>query len=600
MTVRFALIAATAILFAQPGLADRQDRRWETPYERSGGTRTPDLARTEQFCRRLAHASPSVHFTSFGRSPQGRRLPLLIISSDHAFDAPRAHKTGKAIVLIQSGIHAGEIDGKDASLLLVRDLVIYHRYPRLLDHAILLFVPVFNVDGHERSGPFNRINQNGPAEMGWRTTAQNLNLNRDYMKADAPEMRAMLKLFAAWMPDLLVDCHVTDGIDFQYDVTYAVEYGANIDSGVSSWLTQRLLPTALDTLAATGHKAFYYVFPREDRDLSKGLTAGASTPRFSTGYAALQNRPAVLIETHMLKPYRTRVDATYEFLVGILAGVNASYRELRAVVHAADLRTIAAGAGDGDATLPLRFGLGPHVHMKEFLGVEAVTESSAVSGGTTVRYTGRPVTSQVPFFDEVTVEDSAIVPAAYCVPPEWGTVLEVLRSHGIEGKPLRHPLNADVVVDQFSSVRFAPRSYEGRQTVTFHTDEHRENVTLPRGTMVFPTDQRTGKVLMNLLEPGAPDALVGWGFFNAIFEQKEYAESYVMERVADSLFTVDQALRATYWEAVRTDTTMARSPGARLNWIYSHSPWRDRLQNRYPVERIMRKDDRATVMRATR
>ena len=600
MTVRIPQIAVAAILLARCGFAGQPERGWETPYELSGGTRTPDLAQTEQFCRRLAHASPSVHFTDFGISPQGRKLPLLIVSSDRAFDAARARNTGKAIVLIQSGIHAGEIDGKDASLLLVRDLVIRHRYPHLLDHAILLIVPVFNVDGHERSGPFNRINQNGPAEMGWRTTAQNLNLNRDYMKADAPEMRAMLKLFTAWLPDLLVDCHVTDGIDFQYDITYSVEYGANIDSGVSSWLTQRLLPTALEELSAQGHNVFYYVFPREDRDLSKGLTAGASTPRFSTGYAALQNRPAILIETHMLKPYRTRVEATYAFLVGILKGVNASSRALRSAVRAADLRTIAAGSGSGDATLPTRFGLGSQFHMKDFLGIEAVVESSAVSGGKTIHYTGRPVTYQVPFFDEVTVEDSAVVPAAYCVPPEWRTVLDVLRSHGIAGKTLRHSLNANVVVEYFTRVRFAPRSYEGRQTVTYRTDKRHEIVALPAGTVVFPTDQRTGKVLMNLLEPGAPDALVGWGFFNAIFEQKEYAESYVMERVADSLFRVDDTLRTAFWDAVHADTALAKSPGARLNWVYQHSPWRDRFQNRYPVERIMRREDRATVMEATR
>ncbi len=598
MTARTPLFFLAVVLIGHAAFGGQPGRGWETPFEISGGMRTPDLAQTEQFCRRLAHASPAVRFTDFGISPQGRRLPLLIVSSDRTFDPAAAHKTGKPIVLIQSGIHAGEIDGKDASLMLVRDLVIRHRYPGLLDHAILLIVPVFNVDGHERSGPFNRINQNGPEEMGWRTTAQNLNLNRDYMKADAPEMRGMLKLFTAWLPDLLVDCHVTDGIDFQYDITYSVEYGANIDAGVSAWLMQRMLPTALAELSASGHKAFYYVFPREDRDLSKGLTAGASTPRFSTGYAALQNRPAVLIETHMLKPYRTRVDATYEFLVGILKGVNATYRELRSAVRAADRRTIAAGSNAG-GTLPIRFGLGSKFEMREFLGIEAVTESSAVSGGKWVRYTGRPVSSQVPFFDEVTVEDSAVIPAAYCVPPEWTAVLDVLRVHGITGKRLRHPVAVAASVYRFSNVRYASRSYEGRQTVTYRTDDVRESVTLSAGTVIFPTDQRTGKVLMNLLEPGAPDALVGWGFFNAIFEQKEYAEPYVMERVADSLFSVDDTLRDAYWKVVHADTTLAKNPGARLNWIYSHSPWRDRFQNRYPVERIMRREDALAAMKAT-
>ncbi|MER3522881.1 MAG: hypothetical protein C4326_02135, partial [Ignavibacteria bacterium] len=204
---------------------------WLTPYERSGFVRTPRYDETVAYCTRMAAASPWVHYTSFGVSPQGRALPLVILSKERLFDPRSAQASGKAMVLIQSGIHAGEIDGKDASLMLMREIAITKQLASLLDNTILLFVPIFNVDGHERFGPYNRINQRGPEEMGWRTTAQNLNLNRDYMKADAPEMRALLKLFAAWLPDLYVDCHVTDGIDVQYDVTYAIEKAPNMDAG---------------------------------------------------------------------------------------------------------------------------------------------------------------------------------------------------------------------------------------------------------------------------------------------------------------------------------------------------------------------------------
>jgi hypothetical protein len=588
------LAAALTTLSAAGGRLPRQT--WETPFERSGGTRTPSYQETVEFCRRLARVSPDAHFTSFGVSPQNRRLPLLILSRDHAFDPARARTIGKPVVLIQSGIHAGEIDGKDASLMLARDMLIYHRYAELLDKTIILFVPIFNVDGHERFGPYNRINQNGPEEMGWRTTAQNLNLNRDYMKADAPEMRAMLRLFSSWLPDLLVDCHVTDGIDFQYDVTYAVEYGPNIDARVSSWLQTRLLPTALSAVEHSGHKVFYYVFPREEHDLSKGLLAGAATPRFSTGYAALQNRPAVLIETHMLKPYRTRVEATYAFLRGILAGVAASARELRHAVRAADSSTVEAGRAVPPPVLPVKFGLGKRAEMKEFLGIEAVVESSAVSGGWKTRYTGVPVTMHIPFYGDVTVEDSVTLPRAYTVPAEWTAVRAVLQAHGIRGKILKRPVRVRVEGYRFAAVRFLPRSYEGRQTVTFTATRFQETKILPAGTAVFPTAQRAGRVLANLLEPGAPDALVGWGFFNSIFEQKEYAEPYVVEAMADSLFRNNPELREAYWTAVRADSALAKDPAGRLQWIYRHSPWGDPLLNVYPVRRIVDADDAAAAL----
>jgi len=186
---------------------------WETPYEKSGFLETPRYQETIDYLKRLEKASPWIRVTSFGTSGEGRDLVLVIASKEKAFDAAAARGSGKAIVLLQAGIHAGEIDGKDAGMMLLRDLAVTKSRAALLDHAILLFMPMYNVDGHERFGPYNRTNQNGPKEMGWRTTARNLNLNRDYMKADAPETRAWLKLYTTWWPDLLIDAHVTDGAE---------------------------------------------------------------------------------------------------------------------------------------------------------------------------------------------------------------------------------------------------------------------------------------------------------------------------------------------------------------------------------------------------
>ncbi|MBK7258620.1 MAG: hypothetical protein IPI01_12625 [Ignavibacteriae bacterium] len=251
----------------------RAQQEWATTYDRSGGTRTPRYDETVAYCERLAAHSPWARSTSFGVSPQGRALPLLIVSKAKAFTPDAAARTHQAVILIQAGIHSGEIDGKDAMFTILREMLVQHRDTEVLDSVIILFVPIFSVDGHERFSAFNRINQNGPAEMGWRTTARNLNLNRDYMKADTPEMRAMLTLFQRWLPDLYVDCHVTDGIDMQYDITYATELGPNIDRGIVDYLKTTLMPRVLDRVERDGHPIFWYVFPREETDLSKGMEA---------------------------------------------------------------------------------------------------------------------------------------------------------------------------------------------------------------------------------------------------------------------------------------------------------------------------------------
>ncbi|HXG00931.1 MAG TPA: M14 family metallopeptidase [Bacteroidota bacterium] len=585
--MRTIVVVLCALLVGTSPAQTPPAHEWLTFYEKSGYTRTPRYAETIEYCKRLDTASPWVKYVSFGISPQGRELPLVILSKDGHFEPATARRSGKAIILIQSGIHAGEIDGKDASLMLMREIAITKKLASLLDNTILLFVPIFNVDGHERFGPFNRINQNGPEEMGWRTTAQNLNLNRDYMKADAPEMRAMLRLFTSWLPDLYIDCHVTDGIDVQYDITYATETAPSIDAGISRWIEQRLLPASLPKVEAAGHKIFFYVFLREENDLSKGLNGGAASPRFSTGYGALQNRPTVLVETHMLKPYRTRVEATYHFLKAIIGCVNEDAQRLRVLVNAADEATARLSFASGTRILPIAYGLSDKATMVEFLGIESKMEPSAISGGTRTVYTGVPVRMTIPFYKNVKVTDSVDMPLAYLVPKEWTFVEEVASLHGIRIERLARAVSLEVESYRFTDVKFRDRPYEGRQMARYSIERIRQTRFYPEGTMLIRTNQRTGKVVAHLLEPKAPDSFVAWGFFNSIFEQKEYAEPYVMEAIGERMLAEDERLRSEFEHKVKTDTTFARSPEARLNWLYLRSKYADPWMNVYPIGRLV-------------
>ncbi|HSE42785.1 MAG TPA: M14 family metallopeptidase, partial [Acidobacteriota bacterium] len=279
---------------------------WQIKAERTNFQETDRYDDTVAYCKKLATASSLVKYEPFGKSPEGRDLPLLIVSREKLFTPEAAHNANSLVVLIINGIHSGEIGGKDASLMMLREMLISKKLEPLLKNVTLLVVPIFNVDGHERMSPYNRINQNGPKEMGWRATSQNLNLNRDWMKADQPEMRSMLNLFANWLPNMVIDNHVSDGADFQYDVTYIVQREPMLNPGISKYWTEILEPSMVKGLKETGHIPSPYFEMVDEKNPKAGISHFLSTPRFSDGYATTQNRLGMTVETHMLKPYSTQ------------------------------------------------------------------------------------------------------------------------------------------------------------------------------------------------------------------------------------------------------------------------------------------------------
>jgi len=571
-------------LFFQFSSAQQVPQKWLTDYEKSGYKRTPRYAETMEYCRRLEKGSPWIKVTSFGKSPEGRDLSLVIASKEGAFGPTKAAKTEKAIVLIQNGIHAGEIDGKDACLMLLRDIAITKTQASLLEGVILLVIPMYNVDGHERFGPYNRINQNGPEETGWRVTAQNLNLNRDYLKADAPETQAWLKMFNAWLPDFFIDCHVTDGADFQYSITYAIETHQNVAPSVRTWTNTKLLHPVLAKVQAAGIKIAPYLFFVDERDKLKGLLGYVSPPRFATGYAVLQNRPGFLVETHMLKEYATRVDATYRVLQAILETINADPQSLRRAVRIADEQS----KHGPETPFPVQFEMTDEpsdtLHL---LGYEQRIERSEVSGADRIVYTREPFEADIPRYDEAKVTKSIVPPQAYLIPPQWSQVIGRLKSHGLRLERLTASQELEIESYRFSNVKWQQTPFEGRHPVTYSIELTEERRLFPAGTVVVRLHQRAARVAIHALEPDAPDAFVQWGFFDPIFEQKEYAEDYVMESVAREMLANDPDLKKEIAARLSTDSAFAKNPSARLNFFYQHSPYWDTQINLYPVSRLM-------------
>jgi murein tripeptide amidase MpaA len=595
---RAALRAAALLLFGLLAMEEnraqtptvRPPAEWLTHAEKTDYRETPAYAETVAYSRRLAAASPLVEYREFGTSGEGRALPLLVAAKGGATTPEAARRAGKVVVLVQACIHAGEPDGKDAGLALLRDIAVTREREALLERVVILFVPIYNVDGHERRSPFNRINQNGPAEMGWRGNASNLNLNRDYLKADAPETRAWLRLWNEWRPDLFVDCHVTNGADFRYTVTYQFERHENIHPAVSAWSSEAFSRRIMPAAEVEGQLFSPYLVFRDNRDPRRGVEAFVSTPRFATGYVpVVRNRPALLIETHMLKDYRTRVVGTYHILRATLEEVNRSPDALLAAVRRADAETAAAGAAyDPSRRVALRVELTDKPADMLLKGWQYSTSLSEVSGAMRVVWdTTKPLDLTVPHFDEADPTVSVAPPLAYLIPPQWTAAIERLSAHGLALRRLAEPATVEVESYRFREVRLAAASFEGRVPVSFKVEPVRERRLYAAGSVLVSLAQPNGRAALHLLEPEAPDSLVYWGFFNPIFEQKEYGEAYVLEKLAREMLAKDEALRAEFERRVAQDPKFAASSTDRLNFFYERSPYWDRRLNLYPVGRLV-------------
>jgi murein tripeptide amidase MpaA len=582
-----------------------QPNDWATPGEQSNYRTTPDYAATMAYLRRIAAAKPQqVRIESFGKTGEGRELDIVIASKDGVFDPAALHAAKRPIVLVQNAIHAGEMDGKDSCLALLRDMVIDGKDAALLDRAVFVFIPMYNADGHERRSPYNRINQNGPEEMGWRGNGTNINLNRDYMKADAPETRAFMAMFHRWLPDFFVDDHVTDGADFQYDVTFTIEHFSTLNADTGHWLETSVIPDLEHQVDATGHLASpTYIDLVDENDPSKGLGFDAFVPRFSTGYMNLENRPSMLVEMHMLKDYKTRVTGNYELLRALFKVVNRDADKLVALNAAADHEAEELGAHPlGNVGYPLKLAWSGETTPFLFRGYKYTRELSAVSGTVWVQYSHEPWNVTLPMQMGAKIAISSVPPAAYIIPPQWTHVIDVLAAHQVEMQRTTAAWTASVETYRCHGGNWQQPPFEGHHPMfagegsNGHPGEPpqctlvTETMTFPANSAVVELNQRLSHVAMEWLEPMAPDSAMAWNAFDPIFEQREYGEAYVLEKLAREMMAKDPKLKTEFEQRIENDPKFAANPRARLEFFYDHSPWMDPKLGLYPVGRLIKLD----------
>jgi hypothetical protein len=565
-----------------------QDENLKTLFEESEGKETPTYSQTIAFAKQLAEKYPRIKYESFGVSSEGRELPLLIFDSDENFDVESVKDNGNTILFVQACIHAGEPCGKDAGFIFLRDLAT-NKFLSLGRKVTILFIPILNVDGHERFSAFNRINQNGPEKMGWRTNSQNLNLNRDYMKSDSKEIQEWHKLFNKWLPDFFVDCHSSDGADYQYVMTYEMCVNGNMDKGLTDWQLTQFIPFFEKNMKKSKNPIFQYVVFRNWHDPRSGLKVEIPKPCTSHGYVALNNRPSLLLETHMLKPYKERVRAVYEALKYTVRFLDKSTNKLKSLIEEADKFSASEEFAKRYYTLDYEVDMSDSI-MVDFKGVEYTVEKSDLTGGLWFKYNNeKPQNYNIPMFKFQKPVHRIDLPAAYIVPQSYKDVVDRLKYHGIECFRIDGKYNFTAELTKFKNVSFLPMVREGRTIIKFDYDRDHSEIVVEDGDYVVPVNQRNSRVIAHLLEPYGPDSFVNWGFFNSVFEQKEYGESYVMEKMARDMLANDPKLKEEYEKKKNEDPEFAKNSWTQLNWFYMKSKYRDKNYNLYPVKRIMNK-----------
>lgn len=559
---------------ASEALIAAPDDRWVTPIERNNFERTPSYEQTRQWLERLVKESPLLTLHSFGRSAEGREL-FYVKASPSVLQQTSTAK--RPVVLIQAGIHSHEIDGKDAGLMLLRDIGLGAK-ANLVDVVDLVFVPIYNVDGHERQSSFNAAHLRGPDNHGTRSTAQSINLNLDYVKADAPETRAMLRLIHQLDPVLYIDVHVSDGFDHGYDVTYTyAAWGRYMHSkAIADWLNGPFESSVNEFLRSQGHNPHFYPSAIDDHDIHKGLRVSAEGPRWSTGYGDHAHIPTVLVEMHHLKPYRQRVLGAYSMMEGVLRTAAADIDALKASITEDRQRR--------PESLVVRWARDKQpMEVISFTGMAYERYDSAVSGEEEIRYLGRteqwdlPVTGQHPIAE-------VQLPLAWWIPPAETKVLELLKLHGIAYEIIDLPQRLELDTVIMRDIELGP-VYDVRVQMSGKATYSLEQTQMPAGSARVPYAQPLGLLAASLLEPEAMDSLFSWGFFPQMTQTNGAMERFIAASLAESMLESSPSLRREFEKKLASDAAFSADPKARLRWFQERSGYADVKHGLYPIRR---------------
>ena len=559
--------------------AECQTFNFETHFEISKGTETATYNQTITFYTNLANAYPEISIEAIGQSDSGEPLHMVTFNPDKKFDYENIRKN-KSIILINNGIHPGESDGIDATMMLFRDLVNGKISPP--NNIVLVTIPIYNVGGSLNRNSSSRANQNGPLEYGFRGNARNYDLNRDFIKCDTKNAKTFAEIFHLVQPDVFLDNHVSNGADYQYTLTHLITQHNKLGGSLGEYLQNVLTPALEKKLASKNWDItpFVNVYNKVPE---KGFSQFMDLPRYSTGYTTLFNTIGMMVETHMLKPYKQRVEGNYEFMKSMIEIIETDSEKIKV------LRNDYNKTALQKRKYPLKWVVDTSKTTTiNFKGFEGEMMSSDLTGAQRLKYDRtKPFTKDVIYQNYFKPSLEVTIPKAYIIPQGWHNILDLLKLNQVEMAHFKKDTTINVEAYKIDHFETRNMPYEGHYThYNTHVVSNDKNVTFRKGDFIINTDQIALRYLLETLEPEAPDSFFNWNFLDAILQQKEHFSPYVWEDNAIELLDNNPDLKAEFESKKETDKTFANNWYAQLNWIYKHSHHYEKAHLQYPVYRI--------------
>lgn len=550
-------------------------------FERTDGKESATYFEAINWYKDLDNISPRLLVKEMGMTDAGYPLHLVLLSNDGKFDAAQWHKQNKAVILINNGIHPGEPDGIDASMLLVRDIV--SGKIKIPDNVALAFIPVYNIGGCLNRNAYSRVNQNGPAEYGFRGNAQNLDLNRDFTKCDSKEARSFAQIFHWLDPDILMDNHVSDGADYQHTMTLLTTQYDKLGADLGHWLKTSFEPQLFKGMTEKKWDMVPYV-NFEGADFDKGMDMFYDPPRYSSGYAALFQTIAFVPETHMLKPYKDRVLSTYALMQTLVEKAGSNATELIAHRNKAREEVLKG------RSFPLSWTNDTtQFSTITFKGYEQAFKTSDATGLKRMYYDhSKPFVKQVRFFDVFNPSNFIATPTAYIIPQGWSAVVDLLKLNNVIVQQIKADTSMEVEAYHIDDYKSLTRPYEKHhKNSAVKVSVMKQKIKFLKGDYIVPMNQVANRYITEMLEPTGDDSFFAWNFFDGILQQKEGYSDYRWEDVAAEVLQKNPELKKKLEDKKAADPKFAANGPAQLDFIYKNSPYYEPGHNRYPIYRLL-------------
>jgi hypothetical protein len=553
-----------------------------TKFEKSLGTETTTYHETIEYYKKLATPYPEISVIEMGKTDSNLPLHLVIFNSSKEFDFEKINNSNKNIILINNGIHPGESDGVDASMMLLRDIVQDPNNIKKFENIVLAIIPIYNIGGSLNRNSHTRANQNGPTEYGFRGNARNFDLNRDFIKADTKNAKAFAQIFHFVKPDIFIDTHVSNGADYQYGITHLFTQHNKLGNDLGDFIEDEMRPSIEASLLEKGIIITPYVNVW-GKTPEAGFGQFFDSPRYSTGYTTLFNTLGFMVETHMLKPYKQRVELTNSLLLTAIDFTIKNGSKIK------ELRKNAVANVLAKKTYPISYTLDKNTFsILQFKGYEGSLIDSKITNGKRLFYDRlKPYTKPIKYFNNFKPLQEITIPKAYILKQGWWKILDRLKDNNIDFHVLKKDTLITVNQQYIKEYQTRSTAYEGHYP-HYNTivSTSKKTITFRKGDIYIPVQQNGARYIIETLEASATDSFFNWNFFDTILQQKEGYSGYVFEDIAEQFLNENPKIKDALIQKMKTDENFSKNPRAQLDYVYKKSPYYEEAHSRLPVYKV--------------